>query len=69
MTAHLAPDVARCQPTGCRQSERCARANDWPIGEHIDLPIVDASVCLTTDRSNWCPMFIDLRGLALLEAV
>lgn len=68
MTPHLQLDRARCEPTHCRQADRCARATDWPTGDDIDLTVVDASVCLTTDRGSWCPMFIDRRGLALLEA-
>lgn len=68
MTQHLPLDLARCQPTGCRQAAQCARANDWPTGDEIELTVIDASVCLTTDRGSWCPMFIDLRGVALLEA-
>jgi hypothetical protein len=69
MADHLPTSCARCEPIGCRQADRCARATDWPTGDDIELQIVDASVCLTTDRGVWCPMFIDRRGLALLEPV
>jgi hypothetical protein len=58
-------DVARCQPTGCKQSADCARANDWPTGDDINLSIVDASVSLTSSQ-EWCPMFIDMRGADLV---
>lgn len=64
----LPNNMARCEPTGCKQSTGCARAQDWPTGDDIELSVVDASVCLTTDRDSWCPMFIDRRGVALLEA-
>lgn len=68
MTSHLSQATARCEPRGCKQADRCARATDWPTGDDIDLQVVDASVCLTTARGSWCPMFIDQRGVALLEA-
>lgn len=63
--AHLPLDMARCQPLACRQSDRCARATDWPTGDHVELSVIDASVCLSSDRGAWCAMFIDRRGLAL----
>lgn len=65
---HLPIDIARCQPTGCRQVDRCARAQDWPTGDDIDLTVIDASVCLSTEARTWCPMFIDARMVVLLEA-
>lgn len=68
MTPHLPLDIARCQPLACNQADRCARANDWPAGDDIELTVIDASVCLKTDSGSWCPMFIDRRGVALLEA-
>ena len=68
VTQHLPLDFARCAPTACRQSQQCARCTDIPTGDGIELSFVDASVCLTTDRGSWCPMFIDRRGIALLEA-
>lgn len=65
VTPHLPLDVSRCTPSvrRCPQADQCARATDWPIGRHIDFPVVDASVCLIP--SGWCAMFIDRRGLAL----
>lgn len=65
---HLPTDMARCKPIGCKQVADCARAQDWPTGDDVELSVVDASVCLTTERGSWCPMFIDRRGVALLEA-
>lgn len=62
----LPVDRARCEPLGCRQADRCARANDWPTGDDVELQVVDASVSIT-GRQSWCPMFIDKRGVALLE--
>jgi hypothetical protein len=71
--AHLAEGAARCTPQRCRcpQQTVCARANDWPVaanGKPVpadDVLEVDASICL---RAGWCPMFIDRRGVRLLEA-
>lgn len=66
MTPHLPLDVSRCTPNACRclQSDLCARATDWPTGDHIELNVVDASTCLRR-KGSCCPMFIDRRGLAL----
>jgi hypothetical protein len=61
--AHLPLGYARCIPSQpCPQRQQCARANDWPWDE---VEEVDASLCL---RNGWCPMFIDRRGVRLLEA-
>jgi hypothetical protein len=64
--AHLPLDVARCMPSCCVQMADCARANDWPSGEHIRLPVVDASA--GRKSGDWCSMFIDSRGVALRGA-
>lgn len=65
MTPHLPLDVSRCTPNACRcaQADRCARATDWPTGDHIELNVVDGSVCIPP--SGWCALFVDRRGLAL----
>lgn len=62
--AHVLPlDIARCVPSReCLQRCNCARANDWPDSDR--LVMVDGSVAAHTE-GNWCPMFIDSRGLAL----
>lgn len=52
-------DVARCMPASCAQSDRCARANDWPTGSPL-FTIVDASV--TIAKLGMCPMFVDTHG-------
>lgn len=60
--ARLPLDVSRCAPSlECPQRCNCARANDWPDAL---VPVVDASVSLI---AGWCPMFIDKRGVELLQ--
>lgn len=68
MTQHLPLDIARCQPQACRcdQATGCARATDWPTGDHIELQVVDSSIVL--QQQSWCPMFIDRRGMELRSA-
>lgn len=63
--AHALPlDIARCVPSReCPQRCSCARANDWPDSDR--LVMVDGSVAAHTE-GNWCPMFIDARGVNLL---
>ncbi len=53
--------VSRCVPSDCPQASACAHAAAAPSPDHHDF---DASRCKTSD--GWCPMFIDLRGLALV---
>jgi hypothetical protein len=65
---HLPLDIARCTPETrwCPQVNTCARANDWPQLEHGQrFVVVDASPCLAFAD---CPMFIDVRAIALKEA-
>lgn len=56
--------MTRCAPSRpCSQRCTCARAI-VPLGE--PALVVDASI--SVQRSGqWCPMFIDSRGLALLR--
>jgi hypothetical protein len=64
----LPADIARCTPNArhCPQVNGCARANDWPHWQRGQrLTVVDASLCL---KAGACPMFIDVRYLALKEA-
>jgi len=62
MDAQLPPQIARCEPTAnkCPQVLRCARA----MAECDESDLVDASICL---KADWCPMFIDVRGVALVR--
>ena len=63
MNADLLPrTVARCNPSGdCRQRGTCARAVCRKVK---GSQVVDGSLCL---RAGWCPMFLDVRGLALVR--
>lgn len=64
-SACLPADMSRCDPSlPCPQRERCARANDWPT-DGSTVSVMDFSV-LKDDFVCW--RFIDMRGLALLEA-
>ncbi len=54
---------ARCVPRSCPQAEHCARAAQAPSA---GTPDIDASRALC--GGGWCPLFVDRRGAALLEA-
>lgn len=62
---HLPLDVSRCSPDThhCPQCNACARANDKPEG--LQFATIDASICLPFGT---CPIFIDMRAIALKEA-
>lgn len=53
----------RCEPTGCKQADQCARTTFRPRGG--EPKVIDASV--TVMLGGWCPMFIDRRALPLLD--
>lgn len=52
----------RCEPTGCKQADQCARTTFRPRGG--EPKVIDASVLVP--GGGWCSMFLDRRGLPLL---
>ena len=68
-SAHLPLAMARCEPSRpCPQRASCARANDPLEGAQV----IDASKAVRVSASAcsaaWCSLFVDVRGIALLEA-
>lgn len=56
-------ELARCEPSRkCRQLGGCARPRLPDDGRDV----VDASICLK-GANTWCSMFIDTRGMQLLD--
>lgn len=67
MTAALITGRAQCIPERpCRQAAGCAR-NVAALCSPLQQPI-DAS-WLRHSGGRWCPMFIDVRARALLQAI
>lgn len=58
--------MARCEPsTPCHQSRACARCQS-SLCSLTEQP-VDGTV-LRHSAGAWCPLFVDVRAVALLEA-
>ena len=56
----------RCEPKNCDQSCRCLRSKlpaRWVLGERV---VIDASAA--RKAIGFCPMFVDVRGSALLAS-
>lgn len=58
--------LAQCIPSrACPQSERCARCDDR-LTDPAER-VIDASVAVRR-AGDWCALFLDIRGEALLPA-
>lgn len=61
--SHARFSAPRCEPTGCKQADQCARTTFRPRGG--EPKVIDASVLVP--GGGWCSMFLDRRALPLLD--